>query len=146
MFSLNPYVIIGMILALLGAGAGGYVKGYMDADRSAEIETLERDKNALEAQALEIRRQAQAAQDIADRANERQRALEQVAADKDAEIDDYVRRLSEQLRPGCDCSLSLDDVERLRHISAPRNSAPNPPSRPLDLRRAGSGAHGPGGR
>ncbi len=145
MFGLNPWVILGVILTVLAAGGGGYVKGYLDADRSAEIETLERNKKATEAQLQEVRRQAQAAQDIADRANEKARAAAKVAADKDAEIEDYVRRL-EQPRPGCDCSISADDVERLRRIYDPRASPPNPPSRPLDLRRAGSGARGAEGR
>ena len=145
MFGLNPYVIIGTLLAFLAASGAAYVKGYHDADKSSQVSTLNREVADLQARLLMERAQARALQDVADRASEKARAAEQVAADKDAEIDDYVRRL-EQPRPGCDCSLSADDVERLRHIYTPRASPPNTPSRPLDLRRAGSGARSAEGR
>lgn len=143
---LNPYAILGVVLAVLAAAGGGYLKGHRDADRSAEVRSLREDRATLQAQADELRRQAKAAQAIADEASERQRAAEKIVADRTAEIDDYVRRL-EQSPQGCDCSLSVDDVERLRHIGTPRASpTAHPPRRPLDLRRAGSGSDVQGGR
>jgi hypothetical protein len=144
---LNPWAILGVVLALIAASGGGYLKGYRDADKSAEIAALQKEVAVHQAELLVVRAQARAAQAIAERAAERQRAAEQETADKNAEIDDYVRRLSEQPRPpGCDCSLSADDIERLRHIANPRASAPHTPSRPLDLRRHRSGAGDQEGR
>ncbi len=140
---LNPWVILGVLLAILAAAGGGYVKGHRDADRSAEIEQLKRDKIQLKAQALEYQRQAAASNLIAKEAAERQKAAEADVADRQAEIEDYARIVDSQ--KDCSCSFSADDVERLRRIGAsPRRGAANPPGSPLRLRSAPSGL--PAGR
>lgn len=131
---LNPWLILGVVLAVLGAAAGGYWKGYGDADRSAEVTSLKATQKRLETEAAELRRQADAAQDIARSAAERQRAAEAQQADMQAEIDDYVRLLDKE--PAADaCRLSPADVERLRHIGspAPGRPAPGPARGPIKL-------------
>jgi hypothetical protein len=137
---MNPWVILAVVLGLLGAFGGGYWRGYRAADKSAELEIQTRAIQTLERTLAEQRRQAGAAQLIAEAANARQVEAERRADDIAAEIDDYVRRL-EQVRPACDCGLNADDVERLRHIAGPgRASTPSDPSRrPTARPRAGAG-------
>jgi hypothetical protein len=144
-FGLNPWVILAVVLGLLGAFGGGYWRGYRSADKSAELEIQAAAIQSLQATLAEQRRQAGAAQLIAEAANARQAEAEKRADDIAAEIDEYVRRLKEQApAKGCDCGLNAVDVERLRHIAGPsRASSPSDPSRsPATRPRAGAGDQG----
>lgn len=135
---LNPYVILGVVLAIIAAAGGGYLKGHRDADRSAEILQLKADKAALQAQAQEARRQAEASAAIARAAADRQKEIEADAADMQAEIEDYAKLVESQ--KDCTCAFSADDVERLRRIgSSPRRAAPGPAGGPLILHPAPGG-------
>jgi hypothetical protein len=140
---LNPWVILAVVLSIVGSFGGGYWRGYRAADKSAELELQATVIQSLERTLAEQRRQAGAAQLIAEAANARQAEAERRADDIAAEIDDYVRRL-EQAPKGCDCGLNVTDVERLRHIAGPgRASTPSDPSRsPAARPRAGAGNSG----
>ena len=135
---LNPWVILGVLLAVLGSGAGGYIKGHRDADRSAEIAAVNRELATARASLLMVEAQARAAQDIAKEAAERQKAAEADIADMQAEIEDYARIVDGQ--KDCSCSFSADDVKRLRDIgAAPRRASPGPAGGPIRLRSAPGG-------
>lgn len=45
---MNPYLIIGAIAASLLTGVLGYAKGHADADRTAEVEKLEKENATLD--------------------------------------------------------------------------------------------------
>lgn len=135
----NPYIIIAVIVGLISAAIGGYVKGYVDADRSAVIEVLKDEIKVQLAEKAELRRQAQAAQDIAKRAADRELEVRADLEQAKGQIDDYARALAAEPAkpPGCDCSLSGSDVDRLRGIAAPRNRETDPTSSPVSPRRTG---------
>jgi hypothetical protein len=139
----NPWVILAVVLSIVGAFGGGYWRGYQSADKSADLEIQAKVIQSLEGALAEQRRQASAAQLIAEAANARQVEAERRADDIAEEIDDYVRRL-EQVRPACDCGLSSSDVERLRHFAGSgRTSTPsNPPRSPVTRPRARAGDQG----
>ena len=129
-------MIVGVLLAILSAGIGGYAKGHKDADRAAEIDTLKATQKRLEAEATELRREAQAAQSIARAAEERQQAAEALQADLQAEIDDYASLVDKEPPAAVDaCRLNPADVERLRRLGSPGpgRPAPGPPRGPLKL-------------
>jgi hypothetical protein len=83
---INPWLILAVILAIAGAGTGGYIKGRVDADRSAQIETLEatikKQREAAEASARISRKVDEAMA----RAVERAQELEKRASSLDATI------------------------------------------------------------
>jgi small-conductance mechanosensitive channel len=125
---LNPWVLLGVLLALLGTAGAAYVKGRRDADRSAEIAIQAATIHSLQAALQEQRRQAAANQLIADAASAREEAMRALADDMQAEIDDYVRRL-EQARAPAECALDQSDVDRLRHLATGRRAS-TPSTRP----------------
>jgi hypothetical protein len=43
----HPYVLVGALLACLVTGAGGYWKGYADADRSADLRAVTEERDNL---------------------------------------------------------------------------------------------------
>jgi hypothetical protein len=140
MLGLNPYVILAVLLALLGAGVAGYAKGRTDADRSAEVRALTATVRAEKAQAVELTRQAHAANAIAGEAAIRERAASALALSLQDQLDDYARALREAaaIEPSNACALAPDDVlrlDRLRHGGpAATPVAPIPPERPAELR------------
>lgn len=138
MFGLNPYVILGVLLTFLAGSGAAYVKGYRDADRSAEISTLRKEAAALDAELLYVKAQARAAREVADAAVARQAKAEADAASMEAEIEEYARIVAEQ--KDCTCGFTAADIERLRRIgSATRRGAPDPAGRPLVLHPAPGG-------
>lgn len=150
MLGLNPYVILGVLLALLGAAAGGYWRGYTAADRSAQIRTLEAIVRAEKAQAAELSRQASAAHQIAGEAAMRERESAALATELQGIVDEYARALAAAVQvdpapaepaapaPVNGCVLRDLDIQwfdRLRHGGpAARPVAPIPPERPAELR------------
>ncbi len=150
MLGLNPYVILGVLLALLGAGVAGYAKGRTDADRSAEVRALTASVKATQAQAAELTRQAAAAHQIAGESAMRERESAALAAELQGIVDEYARALAAAVQtdpapaeppppaPVNSCvlrDLDIQWLDRLRHggpAAAP--VAPIPPERPYDIR------------
>ena len=144
----NPWLIVGILVALLGTGAGGYWKGYRDADRSAAIAMLTDEIKVQLAQKEELRRQAEAAQEIGRKAAERELALRAELESAKSDIDTYLELLASEPTPppACRCNLSPADAQRLRNISLPRAPASGPAGRPGDVRGGGAAAAHQGGR
>jgi len=136
----NPYIILVVLLALLGAGVAGYAKGRTDADRSAEVRALTASVKATQAQAAELTRQAHAANAIAGEAAIRERAASSLALSLQDQIDDYARALREAaaVEPSNACVLRDPDIQRLDRLRhggpAAAPVAPLPPERPYELR------------
>jgi hypothetical protein len=141
----NPWMILGVVLTVLAAGAGGYVKGHRDADRSAEIAVLQTSLAAEKAARSEAERQALASRDIAEKAVVRQREVESDIVTMQTEIEEYARELQQAKSP-CDCAADQHDVDRLRGIATPRpgTGSARPAGAPLILRPARPGALGSG--
>lgn len=144
----NPWLIIGILVALLGAAGGGYWKGHRDADRSAAIAMLTDEIKVQLAQKEELRRQAEAAQEIGRKATERELALRAELQSAKNDIDTYLELLASEPAPppACRCNLSPADAERLRNIALPRAPASGPAGRPGDVRGGGAAAGHQGGR
>lgn len=138
---------VAAVVAIL-AGAGSYIKGYRDADRSAAIAMLTDEIKVQLAAKEELRRQAEAAQEIGRKATERELALRAELQSAKNDIDTYIDLLASEPAPppACRCSLSPADVDRLRSISRPRSPAAGPASRPGDVRGGGAAAGPQGGR
>jgi hypothetical protein len=104
-FSLGPYIIAGGLALAIGGAGVAYVKGYnnarlqcREAELQAELDTLKRDLAAWKAaDAVEAMLEA-------DLAAER-KSLEEKVAEYELEL---------QSRPDARCSLTDDDVRRLR--------------------------------
>ncbi|NBJ13187.1 hypothetical protein [Microvirga arsenatis] len=47
MLNLNPWIIAGGLAALIATGGAGYLKGYADADRSAELKSVKEQRDGL---------------------------------------------------------------------------------------------------
>jgi len=116
----NPWVLLALLLAIGGAGVVGYVKGYHDADRSAEIETLRatitKQREAAEASARISRKVDEAMA----RAVERNQELEKRALDLDATITTLEKE---------DALPPPEPVVEIREVPIP-SDCPAPPAAP----------------
>lgn len=115
---LTPYLIVGFLLSVLGAGTWGYIKGYQHADKTHVVRELE---GRLAVQ--------KAAIDALSRDRDRARQVAEVYK-RDADLaladmsvvqklaDDYAKELQD--RPPSVCTLDERDVRWLRDIAAGR--------------------------
>ena len=129
-----------LLAGALCFGAGFHV----EAKRAAERHALEM-AQAEHAHAVELQRQADATRQIAEAATERARADAEKASSLQEKVDEYKAALDANKNPVC--SLSDDDVRRLRDITAGTgNLAPKPPRAPAIFRPKNPAAHPAKGR
>ena len=146
----NPWIILGVVLTILGAAAGGYLKGHRDADRSAEIETLRTDLAAAQAVAETLKKDAQAARQVADEHKARADQEAALRQSFEEQANAYAQELAAQDAtpvpapvPGsppvssrCTCVFDQRDVDRLRDLgAAPADHPAGAPGRAGNLRR-----------
>lgn len=101
----NPYLILAAVAAFLLSGAGGYYKGYSDADQKAEIEQLQ---TTLNGAYRDLDAQRVAAEQARISAEENREA----AARFQEEADAYETELLARGAAGA-CALTADDIARL---------------------------------
>lgn len=129
------YIAVGLVVASVGVFA--YDAGFNERatmDRSSEyaqqIADLNADKAALTKAATD-------AQTIAADSAAAQKAAEAQSASDQEKVNRYASELT--TTPVAACSLSDADIKRLRSIGSSKRAAPPlPPSRPVNLRPAGS--------
>lgn len=142
----NPWLILAVLLAILGAGGAGYVKGRADADRSAEIATLQGQVAAEKAVAASLQQDAAAARQIAQahqaRADQEASLRQSFEEQANAYANELAARDAAPPAPGappaprCSCAFDERDVERLRDAGpAPDPHSPGTPGAAGDVRR-----------
>ena len=114
----NPYVIIGLLVAWIGTGFYAYVKGKEAAENKAEIATQRVLLAAAEAQikstqkTVEVNAAAAEAWEV--KARENEQALESAQDDIQELIDELKKN-----PPPPECLYTPADIERLRRGKAP---------------------------
>ena len=120
---LRVYVWIGSIFLVVAALSAShywaYRKGWTAADQSARIEKLEGDLAAAATEEARLRgliaeqhKMAEAAQEVARRAAERERTAQSDLQDLEDKFGEYVRQLGAQ-KPEDRCVLTPEDLARL---------------------------------
>lgn len=126
----NPYFWLALILMIGGTFTIGYIKGHADADRSAEVTSLEHKialaEDVIKAKAAEASSNAEVAREFRARADD---ARSQIADMQEA-IDDLSNR--EAALPAADvCRLDGDHLSRLLALARAADvRAPKSPPKP----------------
>jgi hypothetical protein len=137
----NPWVLLGVLIAVISSGVSGFVYGYSQADQSALVRSYDADIARLKALNTEIVRQIEAANTALESARKRQELADADERQWKDKLAQYELELSnrpvdaekpvEQRRS---CVLDDADIERLRQLGAPsRLAAPvsgDPPVAP----------------
>lgn len=131
----SPGAILAVVLALIAAAGGGYWRGFVAADRSAQIERLEgeaaRYKQTIAGRDLtigELNRRINAVHQIAGEAALRERESATLATELQGMVNDYARALQEaaQAEQPSVCTLRDADVDALNRMRHARPSGTDP--------------------
>ena len=114
----NPYLWLILVILYVTTAIAGYGKGHHDAELNCHEAELRAQVTSMQDALREQARQAEAAQEITDQANARTQQAEQARKNLEDQANAYADELAK--RPDGKCSMSADDVRRLRNIRPAR--------------------------